>query len=244
MKIIATLVTHNNESILDEWLSHYSNRVSEVIATVHSSSDATRDILNNHPLVTQIIDEPGSGFLQELWVTRMARIASRNSPDWIIHCDSDELWCNLESLKDIGEEYDAAVTMDWRNHLPTSAADCRMSEMPKFVEDTGSSPLHPVKYHGEVYSTARKILHRPNPDIIIGPGNHTIRNWDLRIGLSQIEIDHYPIRGLNQFKQKVLAGMKGFDMASQPNHVGVHWYEWYDSYKCGQLEEIFKRIQK
>lgn len=241
--IIATITTSNSETLICEWLKHHENIVDEIIATDNASVDGTLDMLNDHPLVSRIIHEPKAGFLQELWVTRMARIASLKNPDWIIHCDHDELWGNLDSLTSIDPIYDAVVSRNWRNHLPVSDS-CKMSEMPNFVENTGSSPLHDVKYFGDVYSTARKIIHRPNSDIIIGPGNHTVRNWDFKIGLSEVEIDHYPVRSFQQFETKVTKGNRGFHEASQPAQVGNHWREWYDAYQNGTLKEVYSRMYK
>src|SRR4051812_8210794 len=98
--IVATILVKNEEDIIGANIEHHINQgVSKFIITDNGSTDATATIASRYPEVVEIISESDDCHNQSLWVTRMARLACKLKPDWIIHLDADELWMGLGNLR-------------------------------------------------------------------------------------------------------------------------------------------------
>ena len=100
LKIVATILAKNEEDIIAENIEHHIEQgVSQFIVTNNNSTDHTRSIVEKYPEVAEIIDEPGDNHHQSKWVTRMAKMACKLNPDWIVHLDADELWGGFFHLR-------------------------------------------------------------------------------------------------------------------------------------------------
>lgn len=228
INIIATYLVRNDHDILADSIEHHlNNGVDALIITEHKSSSETSKILdkyNDHILHRTY--ENSDGYNQSEWVTKMARIASRFKPKWIIHCDADELWCDLDSAK---EDAQAISTDYWYNYFPYSIDEFKVSEAKNYEYASESSLFGPGMYG------LRKVMHRPNDDIVIYQGNHACSIPTIN---SKVRIKHYPIRTYKQFESKVIAG--SLACSRHPSYISWHWRNWYKSYTDGKLLEVYK----
>ena len=102
LNIVATILAKNEEDIISKNIEHHiEHGIKHFIITDNNSTDNTKKIAEQYPEVIEIIDEPGDTHSQSKWVTKMAKIACKIKPDWIVHLDADELWCGLNNLKEI-----------------------------------------------------------------------------------------------------------------------------------------------
>jgi glycosyltransferase involved in cell wall biosynthesis len=223
VKIVATILAKNEEDIIGRTIEHHiSQGVSQFIITDNASEDRTRSIIEKYPEVVELIDEREDDHNQSKWVTRMARMACKLKPDWIVHLDADELWCGLSNLRDVKSNCIGSTKMLLH---PPSLGDMRhyldFSNIPSFEEEC-------------------KVAHRPNETIQITHGNHGFH------GISNIEFTkniwrhHYPIRSYAQFVKKSL----GHESLMKRNSICERWKNWYDLHKQGKLEELYHLICK
>lgn len=234
--IIATLLVKNDSDILVQSIEHQlNNNVDALIVTENNATSKTRSILDSYaPYILTRIQEPEEAYYQTKWVSRMARVAADYKPDWIIHCDADELWHNLKCLAQVSEDVVAVKTQIWRNYLPYSADEFRLERAVFYETPTERS------WFGLGMQAKHKIIHRPNHDIEISQGNHQITgSSDLPI--VDVVIHHYPIRTFVQFEQKVMQGGKAYELTDFPEYVGRHWRRWYKDYLAGNLRETFDK---
>lgn len=242
MRILATLLARDEADVLAAQLEHHQLMgITDFIVTVNASSDATREIAEGCPLVRAIIDEPSELFQQGAWVTRMARLACDYSPDWIIHTDADEFWC-LHDVSGLPEEQSFIRVKNIYHHFPTR-------EIPEGTFDAGVQRFFIPDYR----ATLQKIMHRPDPELKICPGNHgCVLNGKMPQFYdpppSNVFIHHYPIRSLSQFRRKVANACRAIESGS--TNAGFHWRQWsidarempietlYDAY-LSQTDEIF-----
>lgn len=223
VKIVATILAKNEEDIIGRTIEHHiSQGVSQFIVTDNASNDRTRSIIEKYPEVVEIIDEREDDHNQSKWVTRMARMACKLKPDWIIHLDADELWCGLSSLRGMESNYIGSTKM--LLHPPS------IGEMRHYLDFSNISS----------FKEECKVAHRPDGTIQITHGNHGFH------GVSNIEFTkkiwrhHYPVRNYNQFVKKAL----GHESLIKRNSICERWKNWYDLHKQGKLEELYHLICK
>jgi hypothetical protein len=237
MKIVGTLLTRNGEDIIEEWLDHHlNNGISELIVTDNGSEDGTKSYLNI-PEIIKVIDEPGRKYDQDIWVTRMAYEAAKRNPDWIVHIDNDEFWSGFHHLESLAEDVYVVVSGLWHVHIPNRhvIGKFKQSAMPLTFE------IEDVTF-GEprVWSTARKVIHKPFPNMKIDSGNHRVFNFPGKVvTLDGIEIHHYPIRSFEQFKHKVVMGGELMSNSNCPDSTNSHWRRWFEAYQEGKLKEVY-----
>lgn len=222
LKIVATLLIKNEEDIIATNIEHHINQgVSHFIITDNASVDNTRSIVAKYPEVVEIIDEPGKDHRQSEWVTRMARMACKYNPDWIIHLDGDELWGGLCQLQDINKEAAGCTTMYL--HPPTSGGFKQMQHYLDFDN---------INLPGEC-----KIAHRPHPNIQITHGNHSC-NLDTEY-TTKIWRHHYPVRSFTQFVRKSVEGHKALASRNAPCE---RWQRWFELHQSNKLEILYNQV--
>lgn len=229
IKIVGTILAKNEEDIIAANIEHHINHgVSQIILTDNGSTDNTRKIASKYPEVVEIIDEPGTDHNQSAWVTRMARLACKLNPDWIVHFDADELWCGLTNLNKIKEK---CVSSTGVYLHPPRSAFFSLWEMRFYLDfdDITSLP-------GE-----SKVAHRPDPDIVITHGNHGFENCHDLAHTKNIWRHHFPVRSFNQFVKK---GVSGHQALLQRNATCERWKLWHDLYFEGKLNDLYENICK
>lgn len=243
--IIATYLVKNDHDILENSIVHHlNNGVDAIIVTENNASDPTISILdkyNDHIILR--IKQEADDYQQFKWVNHMAQAAIEYKPDWIIHCDADELWHGLESLHSESEL--ALYTQYWYNFLPYSREEFEIDKAIYYehVSDVPDDQDTNKTWFDNIYS-CRKIIHKPTNSHYIGMGNHNIFSMvDNRqlddLNASYVKIFHYPIRTYAQFEEKVISGGRALMMSAQPSNVGWHWRKWYNDYKDGKLPEVY-----
>ena len=223
IKIVATILANNESDIIGTTIEHHIKQgVTHFIVTDNASTDQTRSIMERYPEVVEIIDEPGNDHSQSKWVTRMAQMACKLSPDWIIHLDADELWCNLGSLR---EQRGNVVRCEKMYLHPPMGDEFNLQKMQWYLN-----------FNHLPMPQECKVAHRPDPDILISHGNHEAVGKDSELG--QLERHHYPIRSYRQLESKA----KKHEALKRRNSICKRWESWYDLLSQGKLENEYKRI--
>jgi glycosyltransferase involved in cell wall biosynthesis len=223
LKIVATILAQNEEDIIGTTIEHHIQQgVTQFIITNNRSTDRTRSIVEKYPEVIEIIDEPGDNHHQSKWVTRMAQAACKLSPDWIVHLDADELWCNLGSLR---RQKGSVVRCEKMYLHPPSGFDFSLQKMRWYLN------FNHVPIPQEC-----KVAHRPDPKIVITHGNHEAEGRPSETG--ELERHHYPIRSYNQWESKA----KKHEALKRRNSICKRWERWYDLLAQGKLGEEYRRI--
>lgn len=224
IKIVATILAKNEEDIIAKNIEHHIEQgVSAFIVTDNNSKDQTREIVARYPEVKELIEEPGSNHNQSEWVTRMARLACKLEPDWIVHLDADELWCGLFSLRTIK----GTVATCERMYLhPPVEGDFSVDNMRWFIDLD----------HAEIPQEA-KVAHRPDTEIVIEHGNHAVRGVKVEY-TQKVWRHHYPVRSYDQWCRKA----QGHLALMNRNSVCERWKNWYTLLHSNNLREKFNSI--
>lgn len=222
LKIVATILAKNEEDVIGKNIEHHiEHGVSQFIITDNNSSDNTKSIAGKYPEVVEIIDEKNDTHHQSKWVTRMAQIACKLNPDWIIHLDADELWGGLQGLREI--------------HSDVVSCE-RMFLHPPVISNMFN--LHNFRYYLNFddlnIPQECKIAHRPNPNFVIEHGNHAIEGIS-GYTTKNIFRHHYPIRTLAQWQSK----SEGHLALMKRDSLCVRWEKWHKFNTDGSLNEKF-----
>lgn len=200
-----TLLVRDEVDIVDSHLRfHLANGVDFVIATDHRSQDGTTDVLRQYEREGRLhlIQEESAEFRQRAWVTRMARLAATDfAADWVLNSDVDEFWWPREGgLRDVLQAVPprfGIVHGLWRHFV------MRPETRDPFYERM-TIRTRPVRDPASPYVAALKALHRADPEVIVGRGNHKARGHRL-VPLRDwvpIEVLHFPIRTQVQLERK------------------------------------------
>jgi len=239
-----TLLARDEADIVDAQIAfHLHAGVDFVIATDNRSQDATREILERYERagLLHLIDETGDDMRQDVWVTRMARLAATDfGADWVINADADEFWWPREgSLQDVlatVPERFGAVRGCWRHFLP------RPDDGTDFAERMIVRLAHPA-FPGDkrtIYHAHQKVAHRADPDVSVEMGNHNaegdrldpIRAWH------PIEVLHFSLRSLAQLETKG----RGHWTRMPGGDATTHQILLHEAYTRGRLAEYFQAI--
>lgn len=208
MKLVMTLLVRDEADIVDAQLAFHLNAgVDFVIATDNRSEDGTTEILERYAPegCLHLIREERTGYRQSEWVTRMARLAaSEFAADWVINSDADEFWWPRgRDLKEVLSAVPArygVVRGLVRSFIPrlddggffAERMTCRLT--PQAAINDPTSPYRPQA----------KVVHRADPGVIVGTGNHALGSTSLTPlhGWYPIEVLHFAIRSRAQLERK------------------------------------------
>jgi glycosyltransferase involved in cell wall biosynthesis len=224
-KIVATLLTRDEADVVATTIEHHlAHGVSAIIVTDNASSDATASIVERYPEVVEILREPGRDHDQSRWVTRMARLACRLDPDWIVHLDADELWCGLESLS--GVRADVVVSERCYIHPPASAPfDLRST---RHFLDLDRLPL----------PRDLKVIHRPDPNVVVCHGNRALEGRARGAIASGVRRHHYPIRSVAQWERKA----RHHEAMQRRGAFCERWSRWHELLQAGKIADAFASL--
>lgn len=214
-----TLLVRDEEDIVETHLGyHLENGVDFVVATDHRSTDGTTDVLRRYEREGRLhlIREQSEEFRQAAWVTRMARLAATDfAADWVVNSDVDEFWWPREgTLREVLDAVPArfgVVHGSWRHFvLRPETADPFYERM--------TVRTRPIAEKGSPYVGALKAIHRADPDVVVGRGNHKalgrrlapLREW------LPLDVLHFPIRTREQLERKFRR-----EEASLPPDIGM-----------------------
>lgn len=241
-----TLLVRDEESIVRENIEyHLSRGVDIIIATDNLSKDGTTDILREYERIgcLHYIFEGTDDYSQDLWVTRMARIAAEEyDAEWIIHVDADEFWwperdSNLNSVfARVGSDIHGLYVRRsnffcLRNGHVSTPFYNRMQYRDTCSTNPLGAPLPP------------KIAHRADEEVLVSQGNHsfTVGNDHPKMQeCSDINIFHFPMRDYEEFQHKIRVGGRAYSKNSRlPDSAGNTWRVLYEKARMGQLGDYF-----
>jgi hypothetical protein len=242
MKLVMTLLVRNEVDIIEANLEyHLAQGVDFVIVTDHGSEDGTSEILREYERmgVAKVIRDEEPGHHQSRRVTRMAEIARVGyDADWVIHNDADEFWWPLVGgLRDVFSCLPPAygqIEVRRRNFRPRA---------------DGEGPFHSRLVHRDVgsitpsgYALESKVAHRPHPQVVVAPGNHSIND----VGLAAVpagevlEIFHFPMRDYEQFERKVVQiGLAYEQLPYRSPRTGCDQLALLELHRAGGLRDYY-----
>jgi hypothetical protein len=208
MKLVMTLLARNEADVVEAQIAFHLNAgVDFVIATDNRSEDGTVEILQRYERegLLRLLREDGDDMRQDVWVTRMARMAAEeHGADWVLHADADEFWWPRGgSLPDVfatvPDRY-GVVRGCWRHFLPRPDDGAFFAER---MTVRLAVPAHPGD-KGTIFHAHQKVAHRARPDVEIERGNHNadgpgllpLRAWH------PIEVLHFSFRSVEQVGRK------------------------------------------
>ena len=202
-----TLLARNEADIIDAHLAFHLNAgVDFVLAIDNGSDDATTEILESYARDGRVELTRDDGELdQAKWVTGLARRAATDfGADWVINSDADEFyWPRGGTLKEVlaavPEQYGGVRGM-LRNFAPRPHGD------DFFAERMTVRVCNPGVEDNSPYSPRFKAMHRgdPNVEVFWGSNRAISRGLDPLSGWYPIDVLHFPIRSLEQCRDKFL----------------------------------------
>jgi hypothetical protein len=202
-----TLLVRNEEDILDAHLAfHRAAGVDLVLAIDNDSDDSTPDILASWARDGFVDFKRETADLQQAeWVTKLARRAATDfDADWVINSDADEFyWPRGGTLKEVlavvPEQYGGVRGM-LRNFAPRPHGD------DFFAERMTVRVCNPGAEDNTPFSPRFKAMHRGDPDVEVfwGSNRAISRGLDPLSGWYPIDVLHFPIRSLEQCRDKFL----------------------------------------
>lgn len=243
MRVVMTVLARDEEDIIDAQLAfHLSAGVDFVIATDNGSEDRTADIMRAYERegVLHFISNPDRGFSQIEVVTHMARLAATDfGADWVINSDADEFWWPRgdsfhELLAELPDRY-GSVRGLWRNFAP------RPDRHWFFAERMTTRLCRPTP-GGGAFNPHFKTLHRADPDVTVGGGNHEVfgRSAHVLRGFYPVDIFHFPVRSLEHCERRYLRQWYYQTLAGQtpaPQVAAAH-----EAHVTGRMEEFYAEL--
>jgi hypothetical protein len=243
MKLVMTLLVRNEADIVGANLDyHLAQGIDFVIVTDHGSGDATSEILREYERmgVAQVIRDEEEGHHQSRRVTRMVELARlEHGADWVINNDADEFWWpQLGSLRDVFASLPARyaqIDVPRRNFRP----------LPDPEKPAGRGPFYSSLTYREANSLSLvhqpKVAHRPLPNVVVAPGNHSISPGLAAVPASGLlEIFHFPMRSYEQFERKVAQIGLGYEcLLDRSPGVGCDQLELLGLQRMGRLREYY-----
>ena len=231
-----TLLARNEADILDAHLAFHLNAgVDVVLAIDNGSEDETTDILESYARDGYVELTRDEGELdQGAWVTGLARRAATEfGADWVINADADEFyWPRGGTLKDVLAAVPAqygGVRGMLRNFAPRPHGD------DFFAERMTVRVCNPGAEDNSPYSPRVKAMHRGDPDVEVfwGSNRALSRGLDPLAGWYPIDVLHFPIRSLEQCRDKFL---RWHAIAPSRFRTAV-----YDADQRGAMREFYER---
>jgi Glycosyl transferase family 2 len=242
MKLVMTLLVRNEVDIIEANIEyHLAQGVDFVIVTDHGSEDGTSEVLREYERmgVAMVIRDEEEGHHQSNRVTRMAELARvGHHADWVIHNDADEFWWPL-----VGDLRDVFSS------LPSRFGQIAVQRRNFRPRVDGEGPFYSRLVHREArsltpsgYALESKVAHRPHPEVVVAPGNHSIRGADLSTvpAGELLEIFHFPMRSYEQFERKVVQIGLGYEqLPDRSPLVGCDQLALLEMHRAGKLRDYY-----
>jgi hypothetical protein len=207
MKVVMTVVLRDEVDLVDDHLAFHLNAgVDFVLATDHRSSDGTTDVLEAYARdgVLRLIREGGDLIRQDVWQTRMSRLAAtEHGADWILCSDADEFWWPREgslseALEAVPPLYQVVRAYS-HSFVPRPGSGWFVERMTIRL-----APTAPINDPWTPYRPVAKVAFRADPRVKVGWGNHHLSGVALRTlhGWCPIDILHFPVRSAEQIARK------------------------------------------
>lgn len=256
MTVIMTLLVRDEEDVLPAMLEHHlAAGVDHVVVTDNASGPAAAAILDRYVATGRVtvIHEPATDYRQDVWVTRMARLAfTAFDADWVINADADEFYWPLDDVGNpvAGPEIDlGAVLARVDDHL--GGLVVQRENLVALPGITGTWPerlrLRDLRSLSERGSRiGPKVVHRGDPVIDVAFGNHDASSPTLGPVSPDAPLVafHAADRSYESFSAKIRRG--GESVASNPAlspEVSWHWRADHRRLLDGTLEQTWSERQ-
>jgi hypothetical protein len=202
--------------------------------------DGTREILDRFARRGRLtlIDEVGEAFMQDRWMTRMARLAATDlGADWIINSDADEFWWPTtttlkQALARVPPDVNVVV-VSRQNAVPRPEGAAAFERLIYFQTEPRNlvgAPLPP------------KVCHRASPHVNVAFGNHAVRFDGVATAAAAVDLEilHFPVRSYAQLESKIRHGTEA--LCRNPDvgaDVGTHWRALYRELRAGKLRGYY-----
>lgn len=244
IKIVMTLLVRDEADIIRDNIEfHLNHGVDFIVAMDNHSIDGTTDILREYEKIgkLQYLYEPSDNYLQDIWVTRLAREAFlKHSADWVINGDADEFYVALNgTLKTVLASISPVINV----------VSIKRHDMVPIFRPQKQSPILEMTYRKQEskewvlgHPLVDKVIHRGVPDITVARGGHSVQSGFITqtSACSEIITFHYPIRSLEQFQMKVKNVGSG---RKKNNLTGSRYDQWYSALLDGKLRDIYLNYQ-
>jgi Glycosyl transferase family 2 len=239
MKLVLTLVVRDEADVIESQLEYHLNAgVDFVLATDHSSSDGTTEILRRYERegVLRLFEVNGE-VRESDWRTRMARLAATDhAADWIVNTDADEFWLpRAGTLKESFEAVPDEVGVVW-------ALTCHFVPRPEdgrsFAErmTIRYAPQAALNDPTSPYRPHAKAAHRADPDIIVWFGSHRLTSTLAPLpGWHLADVFHFPFRSLDQYERKSVRRARGDKPLGQ-------YVRGLQALQRGRVAEVYRQL--
>jgi Glycosyl transferase family 2 len=235
VKLVMTLLARNEADIIDAHVAFHLNAgVDLILAIDNGSDDATTEILESYARDGRLELTRDDGELdQAKWVTGLARRAATDfGADWVINGDADEFyWPRGGTLKEVLSAVPAGyggVRGMLRNFAPRPHGD------DFFAERMTVRVCNPGLEDNSPYSPRFKAMHRGDPDVSVfwGSNRALSRGLDPLAGWYPIDVLHFPIRSLEQCRDKFV---RWYEIAPSRFRTAA-----YDADQRGAMREFYE----
>ena len=92
-----------------------------------------------------------------------------------------------------------------------------------------------------LFPTEPKVVHRGDPLIEVGPGNHSVKSPPLgNLICWPLQVLHFPMRSYAQFENKIVKGGAAYARNRElPDKVGRTWRRLYEVWQRGELPQHY-----
>ncbi|MBI2464640.1 glycosyltransferase family 2 protein [Candidatus Shapirobacteria bacterium] len=250
-KLVMTLVTRDEDDILEKNICfHLNHGVDFIVAVNNGSKDSTRHVLEKYARIGLLAykNVPEHTKEQSRWVTDLANLAVKKyHATHLIHVDTDEFWFpksgNLKNHLPVNRQVGLVPSL---NYLPPSFAQ-KLSLKRTVVS-------HPYSRHAlfQTDESYRFLLFAQQPKVAttshhthIAQGNHLVISPGRvkYLPINGITIHHFPIRSFAQFKTKVKNGGSAY-LNHPHSNPGIGWHQksWYHYFQQGLLLDVYHQL--
>lgn len=215
MSVCALMLVKDEADVIQHTIGHLLKHVDEILILDNGSTDGTREILAELPVV--VINDPEVAYYQDRKTTALAQDALIRGHAWALPCDADEWWYAPDGRPI--SDYLAGVTPDVRivtgrlfNHFPTDL------DNPQIV-----NPFLRLGWRQRQHGALPKVCCRTAVDLRIGMGNHDASYADRAVTAPGLELRHFSWRTADQYVRKIKNGQTAYAATDLPDNVGAHW---------------------
>ena len=248
MRLVMTVAARDEADIIDAQLAFHLNAgVDFVIATDHGSTDGTTEIFQRVRARGVLGADRGDwpDYPQSEWVTRMARLAAtKHGADWVINSDADEFWWPARQPE--GRPVARAATVRSRPRFLPALRRSARRRAPVLRANDGTHRAVGAARPTRRPSTGRseKVMHRGDPDVSVGAGNHTVTGAGLSLlrGWYPIELLHFPLRSSAQSERKFVHAKTATAGTARDAKFRGQSHRWHAAAQAGLVGELYSSV--
>lgn len=220
MSVAAVMMVRDEADMIGWTLLHLSQNVDHVYVLDNGSTDDTPAILRSFADsgFATVIDDPEVGYWQARKMTELARRAHADGYEWVVPCDSDEIWLSddgatvRDRLTRTGRDVQIVTARMW-NHVPTDTDN-----------QAEANPVRRIGWRLEEPNALPKVAARAAADLTIHAGNHGAAYDDgLAVETNGLTVHHYSWRSREQYLRKIRNGHEAYAATDLPPETGAHW---------------------